>query len=157
MHHAKVSKTNFCAIVFHIQHYHIFTVTSLETGSAIEKTKECFEAAGKAVDLYSKVLNVIVPWKEFKLTLADLDKFRDEYSKESVDLIGRIKVFLSNAIDAYQASTQIIYEWTGSTVELLQIYVKLLKNAHSEEHISVKQKSILLEFLDNGNERIKEA
>lgn len=127
----------------------------LEAKLAVETAKEGIDAAGKALDLYNKVLDQIVPWKEFKATLDELDKYRQDYSKESADLLGEIKTYMMNGMDAYFRSTQSVYEWAGLSIPLLTAYIALF-NEHDQKK-SETQKTMLLTVLDKGIARMKEA
>ncbi|KAJ6624466.1 putative hemolysin E-like protein [Pseudolycoriella hygida] len=54
----------------------------------IEITNEGIETISKALDLYNKVLDQIVPWKTYEKTVKELDRFRSDYSK----LVGSLLV-----------------------------------------------------------------
>lgn len=73
--------------------------------------KESIKTADKALDVYNKVMDRLIPWKEFNETLAELDKFRKDYSIESALLISEIKTFMMDGMDAYFGSSQDVYEW----------------------------------------------
>lgn len=60
--------------------------------------KEGIENAGAVLDLYNNVLDRIVPWKEFEVTITELDKYRNDYSKESADVLGEIKTHMKNGM-----------------------------------------------------------
>lgn len=117
--------------------------------------KDSMEAADKALELYDKVLDKTIPWKEFENTIKELDKYREDYSKEAGQLIGKIKTLLLNGMDTYFLSTQSIYEWCGTAVYQLNLYLKLFKETGPKS--AAAQKAILLAVLDSGIKKMNEA
>lgn len=81
-----------------------------EAKVVIKVINEGIETADKALTMYDKVIDRVVPWKTFNETLVDLDKFRKDYSVESAELIGEVKTLMMNGIDAYHAASQNVYE-----------------------------------------------
>lgn len=75
---------------------------------------EGIKTADKALDLYNRHIDRIVPWKEFNETLVELDRFRGNYSVESAALIGDVKKLMMDGMDAYFAASQNVYEVTLS-------------------------------------------
>lgn len=76
----------------------------------IEVVKQGIETADKALTMYDKIIDRVIPWRSFNETLVELDKFRKDYSVESAALIGDIKTLMMNGIDAYHAASQNVYE-----------------------------------------------
>lgn len=67
----------------------------------IEVVKEGIETADKALTMYDRIVDRVIPWKTFNETLVELDKFRKDYSTESASIIGEVKTHMMNGIDAY--------------------------------------------------------
>lgn len=81
-----------------------------EARVVIEVVKQGIETADKALTMYDKIVDRVIPWKTFNETLVELDQFRKDYSVESAALIGEVKTFMMNGIDAYFAASQNVYE-----------------------------------------------
>lgn len=126
-----------------------------EAKFVIETAKEGIETADKALDLYNRVIDRVIPWKEFNETLVELDRFRKDYSTESAALIGQIKTLMLNGIDAYHAASQSVYEWTGLAVKLLQAYIKLF-GTYNEINAGA-QRQMLLQVLDSGIKKLADS
>lgn len=94
------------------------------------------------------MLDQIIPWKTYEETVKELDRFRDDYSNESGQLVGEVKTLIMNAGDNYFSATQSIYEWCGLTKNLLAIYLRLFEKRTSKTYES--QKTLLLKVLDDG-------
>lgn len=110
--------------------------------------KAGIERSSEALALYDRVLDQVVPWKEFNATLVELDNYRKDYSIESATLIGEIKTLMMDGIDAYVAASQSVYEWAGLVIPLLKAYLKLF-DCHNPKNAE-GQKTILLKVLDQG-------
>lgn len=80
----------------------------------METVQGGIETADEALTLYDSVLDRIIPWDEFNATLAELDKYRTEYSVETSTLVGEVKTLIMNGIDAYFSASRNVYEWCGS-------------------------------------------
>lgn len=119
-----------------------------EAQAAVDTTKGAIEAADKAIDLYNKVLDQIIPWEEFEKTIKELNRYQDQYSKESAELVGQIKTLILESQDKYFASTQVIYEWCATSSELLKAYITLFQEY--DERKATAQKAILLKVLGDG-------
>ncbi len=76
-----------------------------------ETAKTAIETADKALDLYNKVLDQLIPWKTFEETIKELTRYKDEYSQKSSTLVGEVKTLLLDCQDKYFESTQSVYEW----------------------------------------------
>lgn len=96
-----------------------------------------------------------MPWKEFEATIGELDRFRNDYSKESADILGHIKTFMLDGMDAYFRSTQSVYEWSSLAEKLLERYIRLFEQ--NDEAKSTAQKVILLKVFDEGIDKMKVA
>lgn len=118
----------------------------------IETAREGIEVANQALDLYSKVLDRIVPWEQFEKTLNELEHYRKDFTQESADLLGEIKTHLMHGMDAYFRSTQSVFEWAGFAANLLETYIKLF--AQNDASKSESQKKLLVKVLVNGIERM---
>lgn len=111
-------------------------------------TKEGIETITKTLDLYQKVLDKIVPWEEYEKTVRELDRFRNEYSNESAQLVGEVKTLIKNAEDHYFSATQTIYEWCSLAEKLLAIYLDLFNKRTSTTYEA--QRALLISVLDAG-------
>lgn len=119
-----------------------------EVKAVIEITKEGIETINKALDLYNKVLDQIVPWKTYEETVKELDRFREDYSNEAGKLVGEVKTLIKNAEDNYFVATQSIYEWCGLTIKLLAIYLDLFEKRTSKTYEA--QRALLIKVLEDG-------
>lgn len=98
-----------------------------EAKLVIETVKTGIKTAHEALDLYDRVIDRVVPWKEFNETLVELDRFRKDYSIESAALIGEIKTLMMDGIDAYGAASQNVYEWAGIKKNYIKIsYISVM-------------------------------
>lgn len=97
----------------------------------------------------------IIPWKEFNETLAELDRFRKDYSEESAMLISEVKKFIMDGMDAYFSASQDVYEWTGRASSHLTLYIKLFDNFNGRR--ADAQKQLLVEVLGAGVDRMNAA
>lgn len=131
------------------------TKVAAEAKFVIEVAKEGIETADKALDLYNRVIDRVIPWKEFNETLTELDAFRKDYSTESAALIGQIKTLMLNGIDAYHSASQSVYEWTRYAVPLLKAYIKLF-DTYNEVNAGA-QRQMLLQVLESGIKKLGES
>lgn len=118
------------------------------TKEVIKITKEGINTINNALGLYNKVLDQIVPWQKFDETVKELDRYRDDYSNESAELVGKIKTLIKNAQDCYFSATQSIYEWCGLTTKLLAIYLDLFNKRTSKTYEA--QRALLIKVLEDG-------
>lgn len=121
----------------------------------IKVAKVGIETANKAIDLYDDMTYRMLPWKEFDETVAELDKYRRDFSIESANQLGNVEYLLMEGLDAYFRSTQSVYEWAGLTVNLLETYVKLFDNYDASK--TKAQKTILIKVFKNGVEKMARA
>lgn len=131
------------------------TKATSEAKLITETVNKSIEAASKALNLYDKLVERVIPWKEFNASIVELDKFRKDYSTESAQLIGEIKTLMMNGIDAYFAASQNIYEWASLAAPQLKLYIKLFKGHGARP--AEAQKKILVNMLDHGVEKMTDA
>lgn len=125
-----------------------------EVKAVVEITKESIETIKSALELYNKVLDQIIPWKTYEETCKELDRYREDYSNESAELVGQVKTLIKNAEDNYFISTQSIYEWCSLAERLLVIYLDLFKNRTAKTYEA--QKALLLKVLDDGLKKMSD-
>lgn len=130
------------------------TETTGTVKSEIELTKQTLRSLNKALNLYSQVLDYFIPWKSYEQMVKDLNRFRDDYSVESAELIDEVKSLLMTAQDQYFAATLEIYGWCGGTVHLLTSYVKLFAGKNSKTY-EAQRSPLLIHVLDNGVNKIR--
>lgn len=121
----------------------------------VETAKTVIDTADKALDLYNKVLDQIIPWNTFNDTVKELSRFKEDYSQAASTLVGEIKTLLMNSQDKYFEATQVVYEWCGVTTQLLEAYLSLF-NQYDEKKASA-QKAILIKVLDDGVAKLGKA
>lgn len=127
-------------------------MVDLKTG--FELVREGIQTADKALELYNKVLDQVIPWGTLEETIKNLTQFETDYSKETAKLIGEIKQLLLNAQNYYHESTQVVYEWCGLTVNLLPAYISFLKKSGKDNEEVKAQKQLILKILDDGIEKM---
>lgn len=118
-----------------------------EAKRVIEIVRADIETVDKALTLYDRATDRVMPWSEYDDTLVAMDH-RKEYSVESAKLIGEIKTLLMDGVDAYASTTQNVHEWAGLMIPLLRTYHKLLDDYTPTS--AEAQKKILLKILDDG-------
>lgn len=121
-----------------------------------ETVYDALTITDEILGLYIDVLDKAAPWKTFQQTLAELDKFRDDYSEESSLLIGTIKSLMSDGIDAYHTASKYIFRWCDEATPQLSTYVDLFRNDHTIDKAH-RQKDILVEVLKRGITEMKTA
>lgn len=121
----------------------------------METVIEGIEVAEEALVFYDKLVEQIIPWKDFNNTLVELDRFHQDYSTESALLISEIKTFMLDGMDAYFAASQDVYEFAGTIATHLELYIKLF-NGHNARKAGA-QKNLLLEIFDSGLKKLKSA
>ena len=120
----------------------------MDPKTTVDVVKGSIDAADKALDLYNKVLDQVIPWDSFEKAMKELTRYQNDYSKEAAALVGEIKTLLMNSLDKYFEATQNIYEWCGISSQLLTAYLTLFEQ-YDEKKAAV-QKDILLEVLGSG-------
>ena len=125
--------------------------------AGFELVRDGIETADRALELYNKVLDKVVPWGTLEETIRNLTQFETDYSKETAKLIGEIKQLLLNAQNYYHESTQTMYEWCGITVNLLPVYISFLKKGGKNDAEVKAQKQLILKILDDGIVRMTAA
>lgn len=96
-----------------------------------------------------------VPWESFKEVVKDLGTTSTDYSRVSADLVGNIQTELMNAIDTYNSATQSMYEWCGTTKQLLSTYVNLFHDGNASKQMV--QTGSLINILENQKQKIETA
>lgn len=124
----------------------------MSTNSAIQITKDGIDTMDRALGLFNKVLDRVVPWNTYEETVKDLERFSKDYSEESAQLVSEIKSFMNNAQDSYYGASQCIYVWCGSAKLLLESYLKISKIPHLSKATQLleKRKAIFVQLLDEG-------
>lgn len=102
----------------------------------------------QALSQYNNLQERILPWKEFNKTIIKMDKYHQNYSIESRELISEIKGLILSGKDAYLAASRHIYDWAGLVTPLLASYISLFKRSTSAN--AKTQKDILLQVFDDG-------
>lgn len=130
--------------------------------SAVSKAKAFLNTANDGIRTvynvlksYDKLHERILPWKDFNQTLIKMDKYRQNFSIESAELIGEIKVLMLKGKDCYLAASKNVYEWAGLVTPLLTAYISLLRFSTPEN--TQTQKDILLSVLDEGIHKFERA
>jgi hemolysin E len=116
--------------------------------TAITIAKDAMDAGEKALDLYNKVVDQVIPWKTFEKTVTELGKYEKDYSASAGALVGQVKTLVLDAQDKYLAATQSVFEWAGICSGLLVHYVNLFDGLNEEK--AKAQRTILLKVLDDG-------
>jgi hemolysin E len=126
-----------------------------EAQGVVGTVRDGIEAANKALDLYNKVIDQIIPWKTFEDTIKELTRYQENYSNDAAKLVGDVKKLLLDSQDQYFSATQLVYEWCGVSSQLLQAYLTLFENF--DEKKADAQKSILLKVLGDGIQKMESA
>lgn len=132
-----------------------YAIAATDARLTMKTVKESIEEAKGALVLYDKLVERVIPWKEFNETLVGLDKFREDYTVESALLITEIKTNMADGISAYFSASEHIYEWTGIAASHLELYIKLFKD-HNARRASA-QKDLLLNVLESGLKKMTAA
>lgn len=122
----------------------------------MDLAKAGLDAIDKALNLYNKILDRIVPWKDFQESVDNLDKFRRDYSTEASQIIGDLKTKMMDGMDQYFMSTQSIYEWCGLALRLLKTYKKIMVGEMNESKFKIQRK-LLVQLLSVGVEKMEKA
>ncbi|KAJ6618223.1 Hemolysin E [Pseudolycoriella hygida] len=115
---------------------------------AITLTKQSIDSLNSVLSLYSTVLDRIIPWGTFNNTIKELDRYRDDYSNESGQLVNEIKNLMNRAQSCYDDATQSIYNWCSVAKQLLEKYFKIFDNRQSNAFQQIKE--ILIMVLAEG-------
>lgn len=115
---------------------------------AAETTKEAIDVVSKALDLYNKLLDRIMPWKTFEEQINEMNKNIEVFSNEVKETIAIIKGHMSDGISAYARSTRSIYDWTSVAIPFLNAYIQLFNENTADD--AKAQKTILVGLLDEG-------
>lgn len=114
----------------------------------LKTANKAVQTTDDAIKLYGKILDNILPWKAFNETLAELDKYKSDYSEKSAALIGDIKNLMKDGVNAYYHASEYIFGWCDLTTPILVKYQRLF-NEHNP-HVVYKQKAILVDALTKG-------
>lgn len=123
--------------------------------TAIRITKRGFEVVEKSLELYTKVLDEVVPWKSIEETVKGMARNNSDHSLDAAETIGEILTLTLNTTNKYFSAKQSLSEWCSLTVRLIATY-KLLFDKHDENNIPAR-KQLLLKVLDDGMEKINAA
>lgn len=126
---------------------------SLTPQETVKIIDDSINAADKALDLYNKVVDQVVPWNAFEETIKEIERFKDEYSTEASTLVGETKTLLLDAQDKYFQSSQSVYRWCGLTLQLMPVFIKSLDIPEQAE----TQRTIITKVLDDGIQKIEVA
>lgn len=130
-------------------------MTDMTAGQTVEVVKTSIETADKALDLYNKYLDQVIPWNTFEDTVKELSRFKDQYSQAASVLVGDIKTLLMDSQDKYFEATQTVYEWCGVASQLLAAYISLFDEYNEKK--ATAQKDILIKVLDDGIKKLSDA
>jgi hemolysin E len=118
-----------------------------------EFAKDAIESVEKALDVYNKVVDNLIPWDSYIETCKEIERFKSDYSNEAADLVGQAKTLLLDSQDAYFNSTQCIYKWCGITLNLVPIYIKNLDAGTNLD----AQRAILKQVITIGIKNIEDS
>lgn len=127
--------------------------TELTPKDVVELIDKSIKTAEEALDLYNKVVDQLVPWKTFEETITNIERYKDDYSKEAAELVGKTKTLLLDSQDKYYMSTQSIYRWCGLTIKIIPIFIKTLDTSDQSDF----QHKLIMKVLDDGIEKINDA
>ena len=128
------------------------STTAITPEEAVDLIDKSIDAADKALDLFNKAIDQIIPWNSFEETLAQLDKYRSDYSKEAAALVGEIQTLLLDAQNHYKKAVTSVYGWCDVAIDLIALYEDSLYNPETAD----MQKEILLYVLGEGQSLIGE-
>lgn len=120
-----------------------------------DQIKQALDAANQAIDIYERVVDKIIPWEQYNNTLQEIERYKDDYSEKSADLVGKTKTLLLNAQDAYFNSTQSLYQWCGVTQKLVPIFIDKLNGTDAEQLATAK--IILIKVLGEGIQKMDDS
>lgn len=126
-----------------------------EAKLVMHTVKRGIETANEALNLFEKLVEQVLPVKEFSESLNELDKFQNEYSTESAVLISEIKAHIFDGMNGYLLASQMIYEWTGIATMHLNLYASLFNGYDARR--AEAQKQLLIRMLDSGVVKMNEA
>lgn len=141
---------------FVLKNYEFFDMLpKTEAKLALETVRDGILEAKGALVVYDQLVERVVPWKEFSDILIGLDKFREDYSTESALLITEIKTLMTDGINAYFSASESVYEWTGTAITDLGLYIKLF--SHYDVRRAAAQRKLLIDLLGSGVEKMSAA
>ncbi|XP_037044799.1 hemolysin E, chromosomal-like [Bradysia coprophila] len=122
--------------------------------ATVNTTKQGFLIVGKCVEMYN-VLDVTVQWDPITETIEAQDLHFANYTIETAQIIGKVKMFTYEAADKYFWAKQRMYEMCNMAKPLIAAY-KNLFDMHDPSNFPA-QKQLLLKVLDNGMEKMTAA
>lgn len=129
--------------------------TTEEVKTVVETVNEAIESATKALELYDKVVDHVIPWQTFDETVANLTKFQKDYSSKAGELVGNVKTLLLSSKDEYVKSVQSVFEWSSLSSTLLKTYLKLFENYSAA--VAESQKKLVIKVLEEGIKKMAAA
>lgn len=128
---------------------------AMDPQTAVTVAQGTLTTADQALTLYNKVIDRVIPWKDFEDTMKELSAHEKDYSNTAGDIVGRVKKLLLDSRDHYLGATQSVYEWCGLASNLLAVYLKLF--AGLDKAKATAQKAILLKILADGEKKLGDA
>lgn len=116
------------------------------TDIVVATVQEGIDAAREVFSLYDVLVDQHIPWKSFKESFNDLDKYRGGFSTETALRIADIKTNLMHGIDAHFHASQKMYEWASATAIHMQLYIKLFDDHNAKKAIT--QRALLSDVLN---------
>jgi len=107
------------------------------------------DAVEKALDLYNKMIEQVIPWETFENTIHDLQASQAQYSTAAAVLVGEVETHLLDSRDNYKSSVQEVLNWCRTAVPILRQYMKLFALT-KRPGIAEAQKVLLLKVLNDG-------
>lgn len=132
----------------------ILKIKNIPTG--LDVFNKGVQALDKALDLYDKRIDKVVPWNVFQETLSSLDKYRSDYSKEAATLIGDLTTQMKNGMDTYFTASQSVNEWCTLASNLLKNYKTFLTGKMTDAKYQ-SAKKILISLLKIGIDKMEKA
>lgn len=121
----------------------------------VETTNEAIKSTGDVIKLYHEVLDRVVPWKAFNETMINLDRYKEQYSNQSAEIIAEIKSLMMDGIGAYYRASEFMFSWCDESIPLLATYIELF-----DDHTVGKahtQKDLLIDVLTKGVAQMRAA
>ncbi len=113
------------------------------------------QASERALDLYNKAIDQLIPWDEFEKTINNLQQRKEDYSEKAAALVGKVQTLLMDSRDRYRKSVQSVFEWCQTASPLLTGYLDLFKDFDKEK--ASAQKKILIQVLESGKTKMENA
>ena len=91
-------------------------------------------------------------WKQLQTSIDNLYQRKDEYPVKARDMVTEFKSIVARASSKYLATTRQIYEWSKSTVQLLDSYIEFTDNSKIS---NIKMQNDIVEKLDTGSKKLE--